>query len=62
MAQLSTGLLLLRHPWKAQVVQFKASPGRTHLVSRLGGWKLQLCGFLKQPELRDMASEARDLH
>lgn len=55
MAQLSTGLLLL------QVVQFKESPGRAHLISHLGGWKLQLYGFLKQPELRGVASEARDL-
>ena len=61
MAQLSTGLLLLHHPWKVQVVKFKESSGRAQLISHLGGWKLQLYGFLKQPELRGVASEARDL-
>ena len=38
----------LHHPWKVQVVKFKESSGRGHLISHLSVWKQKFYGFLMQ--------------
>ena len=38
----------LHHPWKVQVVKFKESSGRAHLISHLSVWKQKFYGFLMQ--------------